>query len=72
MSLSYDVPTQQNHYINSHKIVHMVLNNSNMNCNMCDNDACTSAVAPHHCKPTVVYFSLSDSEANTDKNIINL
>jgi len=62
-----------NHHVNSHDILRMVLNNnSNMNCNMCDNHACTSVVAPHHCKSTVVYFSLSASEANTDKNIFNL
>jgi len=47
-------------------------NNSNMNCNMCDNHACTSAVAPHHCNPTVFYFSLSASEANIHKNTLNL
>jgi hypothetical protein len=62
-----------NHYVNSHDILHVVFNNnSSMNRTMCDNHAGTSAVTSHHCKPTVVYFSLSTSEANTDKNILNL
>lgn len=55
-----------------------IYNSSNINCSMCDNHACPSAVFPHHYKPTAVlfnatnvYFSLSASQADTDNNILN-